>query len=237
MIPRRRRDGAIIPPCDPAGASPSVASGRDHHHLAPSPSPPSTITPWVRNDRRQRGAGADPHLGNATGGHPSRGRPVAGYRHHPPPEPHLCLDRPSATMSSPLPQTKTGVTWNLACSGSNIHLLIVECPLSIPVRSSFLALVAAANLVVLVAVIVSAREESYCLPARCTVISPLFVYQGTMPLGKRETINPSPITLWNFQSRGIALQAPEDRLGRRVVLMPTLPQFYPNFAPSVLRRD
>ena len=46
------------------------------------------------------------------------------------------------------------------------HLLIVECPLSIPLQSSFFALVAAANLVVLVAVFVSVREESYCLPAR-----------------------------------------------------------------------
>jgi hypothetical protein len=44
------------------------------------------------------------------------------------------------------------------------NLFIVECPLSIPLRSSFCALVAAADLVVLVVVFVLAREEAYCLP-------------------------------------------------------------------------
>ncbi len=127
--PRSRGEGGnvVIPPRDPAGASPSSASGRDHRHLAPSPSPPSTIPPWVRNNRRRwAGAGANPPLRSSTGGHPSCGRPVAGYHRHPPPGPHLCLDWPSATMSSPLPQIKTGVTWNLAClfEGVIFHVVV-----------------------------------------------------------------------------------------------------------------
>jgi hypothetical protein len=63
------------------------------------------------------------------------------------------------------------------------------------------------------------------------VISLLF-YQGTMPLGKREIVQPIPITLRHVQSRGIALHTPEDRLGRGVILMPTIAEFCPNFAPT-----
>jgi hypothetical protein len=74
--------------------------------------------------------------------------------------------------------------------------------------------VAAADLIVLVAVFVSAREEA-----------------------KRKTIQPIPITLRHVQSRVIALHTPEDRLGRHVVLMPTIPQFYSDFAPPALRWD
>jgi len=125
-IPRRRRDIVVIPPRNPAGASPSSAAGRDHRHLAPSPSLPSTIPPRVRNDQRQWGAGAYPPLGSATGGHPSHGRLVAGYRRHPPPGPHLCLDRPSATMLLPVPQIKTGLTWNLACLFEVIFHVVVS---------------------------------------------------------------------------------------------------------------
>jgi hypothetical protein len=62
------------------------------------------------------------------------------------------------------------------------------------------------------------------------------IFQGTMPLGKRKIIQPIPITLRHVQSRGIALHTPEDRLGRHVVLMPTIPQFFPNFAPPALLR-
>ncbi len=53
-----------------------------------------------------------------------------------------------------------------------------------------------------------------------------------MPLGKREIVQPIPIALRHVHSKGIALHTLEDRLGRRVVLTPTVPQFFPNFAPT-----
>jgi hypothetical protein len=65
---------------------------------------------------------------------------------------------------------------------------------------------AAADIVILVAVFVLAREEALLT---WTVISPFFVYQGTMPLmGKRETIRPVPITLQHVQLKRSALHAP-----------------------------
>jgi hypothetical protein len=69
------------------------------------------------------------------------------------------------------------------------------------------------------------------------VIFPLFVYQGTMPLGKRETIQAVPITLRHVQSRGITLHAPEDWLRRHS----TQYQLYHNITPILphllLRQD
>jgi hypothetical protein len=53
------------------------------------------------------------------------------------------------------------------------------------------------------------REKKHIAYLAWTVISPLF-YQGTMLLGKREIVQPIPITLWHVQSRGIALHTPED---------------------------
>ena len=69
LIPRRRRDGVIIPPCNPAGILLLSASGQGCRCLAPSPSSHSTKLPWVRDNQRQRGAGADPPLGSTMGGH------------------------------------------------------------------------------------------------------------------------------------------------------------------------
>ena len=109
---------------------------------------------------------------------------LGGYCHGPPPSSCWCChlsSRHPISLHSHVPNSIPPV-----CH----HLLIVGCPLSVPLWSSFFALVAAADLVVLVAAFVPAREEAYCLPGG--YYPPFVLIKAPCLWAKERQYRPSP---------------------------------------------